>query len=326
MDPAATDSITQPPLYDFDPSHGYSLDQLLKVQAPKEPADFKQFWTTRYERAQLVKPAPILKDTQGNYKGWRVFDLAYTSTDNFPIQGWLLLPESSEPKRGFIVGHGYTNREEPDYHLPFQDAAILFPCFRGLGRSQRPPISNEVKWHVLHDIDKPDRYIIGGCVEDVWMAVSALLRLFPHLAEHIGYLGTSLGGGVGSLATAWDSRIKKCHLNVPTFGNHPLRLTLANVGSGASLQSYYKLHGNEALKTLQYYDAATAAGYITSPVHCALAPYDPYVPPAGQFAIYNNLAGPKKCFLLTAGHHPHAHEKQEEVNLVVEIKQFFQDL
>ncbi len=126
-----------------------------------------------------------------------------------------MLPVSGVIKRGFIVGHGYGGRDEPDFHLPFKDAALLFPCFRGLALSSQPSISSEPYWHVLHDINQRDRYILGGCVEDVWLAVSAMLSLFPHTAGRLGYLGISFGGGIGALALAWESRISKGHLNSP---------------------------------------------------------------------------------------------------------------
>ncbi|MBM9614675.1 acetylxylan esterase [Desulfobulbus rhabdoformis] len=312
--------------YGFDPTHGYDLQQLLQVTAPQGPEDFQAFWQKKYAAALKVQTVPVLKDTGGNFKGWRVFDLAYTSTDVFPIGGWLLLPEGGEPRRGFIITHGYGNREQPDYHLQFQDAAILFPCLRGLGRSQRQPISNEVKWHVLHDIDKPEQYILRGCVEDVWTGVSALLRLFPYLSGHVGYLGQSFGGGIGALALAWEKRIARAHLSVPTFGNHPLRLTLPNIGSGASLQDYYQEQGKSIFTTLQYYDAATAARFIHIPVHCALALYDPFVPPPGQFALFNALRGPKERFILTAGHHSYPEQENEELKLQTEVERFFRNL
>lgn len=189
--------------YDFDPTHGYRLDDLLQVDAPSPPAGFEHFWRNRYEKALEVKPLPILKDTGGSFKGWRIFDIQYTSTDSFSINGWLLYPENKEPRRGFVITHGYGGREEPDYHLPFEDSVFLFPCIRGTGKSQRPPISSEPNWHVLHDIDKVDRYVIGGCVEDIWCGVNTLIRLFPYVAGHIGYLGISFGGGLGAFASNW---------------------------------------------------------------------------------------------------------------------------
>ncbi|MCF7996350.1 MAG: acetylxylan esterase, partial [Chromatiaceae bacterium] len=108
------------------------------------------------------------------------------------LDGWLLEPEHGEPCRAFVVGHGYGGIEQPDFALPCTNAAYLVPCFRGLGLSRRAPISDNPTWHVLHDIDKPDRYIIGGCAQDLWIAVTALLNRFPHLSGRNGHLKETL--------------------------------------------------------------------------------------------------------------------------------------
>jgi len=312
--------------YNFDPTYGYSLDQLLAVKAPKEPKDFDCFWQKRYQKALTVAPQPQTKIINEDRLGWRVFDISYTSTDNFPIRGWLLVPAFGVIKRGFIVGHGYGGRNEPDFHLPFKNAALLFPCFRGLAISAQPSISSEPYWHVLHDINQRDRYILGGCVEDVWLAVSTLLSLFPQTAGRLGYLGVSFGGGIGALALAWESRISKGHLNAPTFGHQPLRLRLASDGSAHSVQQYYRTHKKQTLKVLRYYDAALAAKRITMPIHCACAKFDPCVAPPGQFAIYNALPKKKQLFILDAGHHNYPNQVRQEFDLINELDAFFAPL
>ncbi|MEQ1638442.1 MAG: acetylxylan esterase [Methylococcales bacterium] len=309
--------------YDFDPSYGYSLKQLLAIQPPKEPQDFDDFWQTRYQKALSIAAQPQTQIISEDTHGWRVFDIRYTSTEHFPIRGWLLLPTSGVVKRGFIIGHGYGGRDAPDYDLPFKEAALLFPCFRGLSLSIQPSISADPYWHVRHNIDQKDQYILGGCVEDVWLAVSAMLSLFPHTAGHLGYLGTSFGGGIGALALTWESRIARGHLNVPSFGHHPLRLRLATVGSAHSVQQYYQHHKKSTLKILRYYDAALAAKRMTMPIHCACAKYDPCVAPPGQFAIFNALPKPKQLFVLEAGHHDYPTQRQQSSKLMAELTAFF---
>lgn len=312
--------------YDFDPRYGYSLAQLLAVTPPKEPKNFDAFWQTRYHNALTVDPKMQIRIINNNEHGWRVFEIRYTSTDNFPIRGWLLLPCTGEVKRGFIIGHGYGGRNAPDFHLPFTDAALFFPCSRGLGLSASPTISAEPYWHVLHDINQTDRYILGSCVEDLWLGVSALLQLFPQLTGHLGYLGISFSGGIGALALPWEHRITRGHLNMPTFGHHPLRLRLPTRGSTHSLQQFYCTHKKHTLKTLRYYDAALAAKRITMPMHCACALFDPCVAPPAQFAIYNALTATKELFVLTAGHHSYPEQEQQKQQLIAELDGFFAPL
>jgi cephalosporin-C deacetylase len=308
------------------PSHRFELDDLLGVTVPAEPTGYTEKWLDWRDEALQVMPKPSIQDAGYDHGDWRVFDMSYSSTDKVRIGGWVLLPKSGRVKRGFIVGHGYGGRTDPDFHLPFKDAAILFPCARGIGRSVHPPISYEPHWHVRHDIDKPDHYVMRGCVEDVWLGVSAMIRLAPYLEGHIGYLGTSFGGGVGAMALAWEDRVQKAHFKVPTFGHQMLRLQLKTMGSGASVQSLYKKVPKLVENTLQWYDAAQAAKHIKIPVHCACALADPVVTPPGQFAIYNSLAGPKELFTLSAGHMDYPEQVKEEKKLLSELKTFFKDL
>lgn len=313
--------------YGFDPAYGYSLERLLTVPAPREPKGFDGFWQCRYRQALTIEPQPRMKWLGLAANNQQIFDVSYTSTDSFPILGWLTLPKSGVVKRGFVIGHGYGGRDGPDLHLPFDDAALLFPCFRGLGLSGQTGISSNPFWHVRHDIDKLDNYILGGCVEDVWLAVSTLLDLFPHLAGRLGYLGISFGGGIGALALAYEPRIARGHLNVPTFGNQPLRLRLPSQGSADSLQQYYRSHKKQTLRTLSFYDAATAAKRIHIPMHCACALFDPYVAPPGQFAVYNALPeNNKELFVLDAGHYSYPNQHTQEQQLLASLERFFAPL
>ena len=76
--------------YPFDPSYGYSLEQLLTVKAQKEPKDFDLFWQLRYQNALELDPVPQTKIISENKGGWRVFEISYKSMGDFLIRGWLL--------------------------------------------------------------------------------------------------------------------------------------------------------------------------------------------------------------------------------------------
>ena len=311
--------------FPFDPTYGYDLDGLLAVAPPSAPADLDAFWTRRCRAALAIDPAPRLSRSDIRHPKWHVLDLTYRSTGAFSIGGWLLVPKTGPVTKALVVGHGYGGRDGPDTHLPVPGAALLFPCFRGLSRSAQAPISQDPNWHVLHDIDKCDRYILGGCVEDLWLAVSVLLDLFPWVAGRIGYAGISFGGGIGALAIPWDPRIGRGHLSLPTFGHHPLRLTLPSTGSVAAVQRYHADHPQVA-ETLAYYDAAAAAGRIAVPVHVAAALFDPMVPPPGQFAIYNAVPVRKQLFTYSAGHFDYREAVREERRLLSELRDFFTEL
>lgn len=309
--------------YPFDPAYGYGREDLLAVDAPMEPVDFEAFWRARYERAMTVDPGPELTRKGPVTKGWQVHDFFHCSTGGARIGGWCLLPAKGAVERVIVVLHGYGGREGPDLQWRFENTALIFPCARGIGRSPHPPVSANPMWHVLHDIQDRDRYVHGGCVDDVWLAVSAALRLFPQAAGRVGLIGASFGGGIGAMALAWDERIARAHFSVPSFGNQPLRMSLKTTGSGAAVRIAHKRNKQAVERTLAYYDAAVAARRIRVPVHFACAVFDPMVAPPGQFAVHNAVPGEKQLFVLRAGHFEYPEQAGEERELLQEVHQFF---
>ena len=310
--------------YDFDPTHGLGVDELRAIRPPPASPAFEDFWRGRYARALGVNPNPRLTESASRHPNWHVHDIIYTSTDDFRIGGWLLLPRGGKVRRGLVAGHGYGGRDQPDFDIPVTGTAVLFPCFRGLSRSRHPPISSDPAWHVLHDIDTPERYILGGCVEDLWLAVSVLTVLYPGLDGRIGYTGTSFGGGIGALAIPFDSRIDRAHLVVPTFGNMPLWQTLPAIGSAHSVQNYLKSH-QDALKTLSLFDAATAATRIETPMLVAVARFDPAVAPPCQFSVANALppSNDHEIFVLDAGHVDYPGMEEQHALLLEKVGRLF---
>jgi cephalosporin-C deacetylase len=310
--------------YDFDPTYGLGIGELRAIQPPPAPPGFDDFWHARYVGALRVDPQPQLSESRSRHPNWHVRDIIYTSTDGFRIGGWLLLPREGAVSRGLVVGHGYGGRDRPDFDIPVTETAVLFPCFRGLSRSSRPPISSDPAWHVLHDIDKPDRYILGGCVADLWVSVSVLTGLYPALEGRVGYSGMSFGGGIGALAIAFDRRIDRGHLVVPTFANMPIWLTLPTIGSGRSVQIYRKTH-RDVLKTLSLFDAATAATRIEIPMLMAVARFDPAVAPPCQFSVANALpkSNDHETVVLDAGHFDYPGSEAQHALLSERVRRFF---
>lgn len=310
--------------YSFDPSYGHDLDSLLLIPPPQEPEDFSAFWSARFEHASTVSVEPVIAPAATHHDAWNIFDLRYRTTDDLEIGGWLAVPTDGHVRRGIVVGHGYGGRDAPDLDWPNSEAALLFLCARGISRSRCASIPGDPAGHVVHHINNPDRYVLGGCVDDTWLAVSALSELVPDVSGDIGYIGTSFGGGIGALAIPWDNRISIAHLGVPAFGNQPLRLTLPTTGSGAAVAAYEAKHGGVS-GTLRYYDAATAAKHVRIPVHVAAALFDPVVAPPGQFSIYNALSDKKELFVLSAGHFEYPERKIEEAASRQSTDQFFDE-
>lgn len=223
-----------------------------------------------------------------------------------------------------MIGHGYGGRDAPDLDPPVADAATIQPVCSGLPvRSLHAGIPSQGGGHVLHGIDHRETYVHRHCVMDLWRAASVLHEAVPASRPRLDYLGGSFGGGIEALALPWDDRIRSAYLCVPSFGNHPLRLQLPCNGSGEAVRLLAQ-HRPGIRNVLAYFDAALAARHTHKPVLVAAAAFDPAVPPAGQYSVYNSLAGPKELYPLTAGHFDgYPGQSREDLEIRSALTRFF---
>lgn len=313
--------------YPFDPTYGYDLNALMRVGAPAEaPADFAAFWIRLHRAAARVDTAPRFTEPAARPvpgSGLQARGVEFTSLGGVRLGGWLVTPRDGRVERGFVFGHGYGGRQAPEPELPAARAAAILPVSRGLGtRGLLPGVPCAPQEHVLHGIGSRETYVHAGCAADVWCAATALLELVPDAAGRLDYVGGSFGGGIGALALPWDSRFHSAHLEVPSFGNHPLRVTLPCAGSGAAVRERCRVDP-AVLGVLAYFDAATAARHLRIPVQVAAALFDPVVPPPGQFAVLNSLAGPKDLHLLPAGHFDYPEAADHQNRMIAARAAFF---
>lgn len=296
----------------YDPTCGYSAAQLLAVEPPEPPIDFADFWRTRTDRALAIEPAPEWIGEPEDRGDHIVRRIRYRSTDQAIINGWVSIPASGEVTSLGVIGHGYGARGDADPTRLLPGSACIYPCARGLGQS---PFQSDTAMttpeHVVYGIESRDTYIHGGCVDDYLCAATVLQGLFPEAREVLYYDGGSFGGGIGALLLAWDLRFRAGLIRDPSFGHYPLRVSLPCKGSGHTVTQRYQ-SDPAILEVLRYFDAASAARSITTPMHVTASLFDPSVPPPGQFAIYNAMRLPQRHLCIkTAGHSTFPAEVEE---------------
>lgn len=319
--------------FPFDPTYGCDLPTLLTLRPGPGPTDLDAFWQCYYAKALATDTKPEITLGDQTIPGYEVYDITYTSWDGFRVGGWFARPKDVQPQHLMLYGHGYGGRDRAD--LPHGKPAIaIYPCARGQGakscHKDFPPGANE---HVVTGIASRDSYIHLGCVMDFWCGVNALLELAgPEIAKSLPlhYFGVSFGGGIGAMVLAWDKRFSAGAIEVPSFGNHPLRVKMQSVGSGEAVRQYYLKHP-EVMSELEYFDAAIIARRVSVPVHVTCALFDPAVAPPGQFSVFNTmgeLAGRpigKQLRVRLAGHFGYPTAEQEDRNIWHEVSEFFAD-
>ena len=242
--------------------------------------------------------APVVLSTSEE-QGRRVSVVEHAGVDGVRLRAWVVEPLDGPPRAGVVHGHGYGGREAVDLARVPDDLAAIYPVARGLGVLNAGVGAPEpTPEHVLAGIDDPERYVLGLCARDLWLAADVLVSVVGALPLY--YVGESFGGGIGALALPWDDRFVGATLIVPSFGQYDERLAVPCLGSGETVRQHVQRHP-EAREALRWFDSSTAIGFTEVPVRVEAALWDQYVPPQGQFAV---AAGARDLDLavLPAGH------------------------
>lgn len=298
--------------FPFDPTYGYDQDAMLQIEPPPAPEGFEAFWRDTYNQALAVKPNIELKPSPYSTDAMEVQEVYFDAWGGVRLGGWFAKPRHATAVRNTVFSHGYGGRAEPG-ELNFDPPGnLLFYCARGFHLSAYDAVPpNQSSTHVVHGLEHRDTYMHRGCAADIWAAATVLNELCPDTADRLQFRGGSYGGGMGALALPWDDRFSAAAIEVPSFGHHPIRLDCPCTGSGEAVRKFVAAHP-EARDILPYYDSATAATYLTIPTHVNCALFDPAVPPPGQFAVHNAIAGPKKLHTVPAGHFEYPTKPQHD--------------
>jgi cephalosporin-C deacetylase len=290
--------------FPFDPTYGYDLTALLAIKPPEPVSDFEAFWRDTYRQTLAVAPElEMEEDASRSTETRQVYKAYFTGLGGFRCGAWVTIPRGQKVVRAVIESHGYGGRDTPADLAHGEPAVVFAPVARGFGISSRPEIPNNSKHHVVYGIESRETYIHRFCVTDIWSAISAVLEKWPELRGKVEYSGGSFGGGIGAMAIPWDDRIVKGFLDVPSFGNHPLRVTMQCTGSGQAVLERVAQEPELLTTVLPYYDAAVSARFIRVPTLVAPALFDPSVPPPGQFSVYNAIPEAyRRLHVKTSGH------------------------
>ncbi|MDF2561333.1 MAG: deacetylase [Microbacterium sp.] len=283
----------------------YSLSALLTPLAPPaEPDDFDDFWGATFEE---FGTGPVPWELVGELaptSTHRISEIRFHSSADEPAAAYVMVPHTlGTAPRGLVVGHGYGGRTAPDLDRVPGDTTAIFPVAPGthLGTPSRfPTLPDE---HVLAGIAHRDTYSHRFSAADIWRAATVLLEMAPEAAGALDFSGGSFGGGIGAMALPWDARFRRAVLDVPSFGDHDVRLSRRCTGSGEAVRQHLQRHPEDR-PVLDYFDAAIAARRLRIPVHVSAAVLDPAVDPRGQFAVYHALTGPRRLSVRAAGHLP----------------------
>ena len=281
----------------------YALSALLTPRTPPaEPADFDRFWESTFEEFGAGAVAWDVSAEGEPTATHRVVEIRFRSSADEQATAYVMVPHDEKAiRRGLVGGHGYGGRTAPDIDRVPADTAAIFPCAPGTHARTPSRFPADPDAHVLAGIAHRDTYSHRFAAADIWRAATVLLDIAPAAGAALDFSGGSFGGGLGAMALPWDRRFRRAVLDVPSFGDHAVRLTRRCTGSGESVRQHLR-HHPEARPVLDYYDAAIAARRLRLPALVSAAALDPAVDPRGQFAVYHALTGPRRLSVRANGH------------------------
>ncbi len=296
------------------------LEELTEYRGSSPcPVDFDQYWqraltelhrmeahgfSAQWEPAAFSIPA----------LGVRCMDLYFTGTMGARIHARVVLPglqPDGQPHQGLLKFHGYTmNAGEWASLLPLAAGGCVVAAMdvRGQGGESTDPGGaggNTHRGHIIRGVE--------GAPEDlfyrhVFMDTAILARIILAHNEvdprQVATFGASQGGALALACAALEPRISRV-LGIYPFLSDYRRVWEMEGGDSAyeELRYYLKRRDprhqriDQFFLRLGYIDVVNLARWITVPVTMVTGLMDSRCPPSTQFALYNNLAGPRQHIL-----------------------------
>ena len=292
-------------------SVGYDPDQVRPVARP--PADFDAFWENA--RRQLAATVPLEPQVrrlpERSTKAFDFYRVSFATFGGTRLYGYLSVP-TDKAKAPFPVelnvpaaGHGSWS-----FDMAGSDCAIRLQV--GVHPFETPFDEKAViALHAAQDARLKAKYGttyaasgFGESREEAFFyrVILGVDRAFDWVVARedadkacVTYQGTSQGGGMGIILTAFNRHITRAAFYVPALTD-----TLAYQAGRASGWPYpFERHPTDAQKArvakiMPYFDAASFATRITCPVRFAVGLADTTCPPHCTWGAYNVVASKDK--------------------------------
>jgi cephalosporin-C deacetylase len=302
--------------------HGASKSEVGRVLlgaavAPREirpsgprPADFDAFWATELRRLDSVPPEPVLTPHPSGRADVAYFTIRMNNVNGAHIYGQLALPADSQ--RGPFPALLILQWASPPY--PLQPEWVTDYAARGwivlnVEPHDVPSDMPQAFYDALPQLIKNYR-LIGRHSRDESYFLPMYLgdyRAAEYLASRADWdgktlvvMGTSMGGQQGFAVAALDPHVSALIANVPAGCDF-----LGPLGGRAAPYPNWDVERPDVRQTAGYFDASNFAPRIRARALVSMGFIDETSPPAGVWATFNLLAGPKEVVPLVDAPHNH---------------------
>ncbi len=262
------------------------------------PADFDRFWSSQIQQLQRVPPNPVLAPGASGAAGVDYATITMDHIHGGHVHGQLAKPAGAGKFPGLVIFQWAS----PPY--PLQKVWVTDRAAEGwLALNIEPhdvlpdqpasyyeALPAQLKNYQTIGIDGRDRnYFLRMYLAD-YRAVEYLASRPDWDGKTLIVMGTSMGGQQSLCTAGLNPRVTGLIVNEPAGAdaNGPLHGRAAGYPNWPS-------DNPRIMRTAQYFDTVNCAAHIRVPSLVALGFVDTIAPPAGIWAAFNQIRGPKEA-------------------------------
>ncbi len=278
---------------------GVAVEPLAIRAAGVLPKDFERFWGQG--KAELLRVAPDIRieEITDDPHPSRLFRVSLANIEGSRMFCWYRVPPGEGPFPAVLSIPGAGVRKEGTReNLAEAGFAVLTMAVHGVGQDHPLQYYNTLRRGLLNGyqyfgMDDPYRYYYRRMVLGAIRCIDFLSARQEVDKTRIAVTGSSQGGGMSLLVASLDERIKAVAANVPALCDHAGSLQGRPSGWPRLLRRAGAGERQRVLRTMGYFDAATAASRIKVPARISAGFIDRTCAPSTVMAAFNNLQGPR---------------------------------
>jgi cephalosporin-C deacetylase-like acetyl esterase len=280
------------------------------------PRDFEAFWAAELRRLDSVPPDPELTPAESGRPDVALFTIRMNNVDGAHVWGRLARPAGNDASTfpALLI----LQWASPPYPLQPQwvtDYAAQGWLVLDVEPHDVPPDMPQAFYDALPQLIK-DYRLIGRTSRDESYFLPMYLgdyRAAEYLANRADWdgktlvvMGTSMGGQQGFALAGLDPRVTALIAHAPTGCD-----LLSPLHGRAAPYPNWDVERPEVRRTAGYFDAVNFAPRIRAHALISMGFIDETSPPAGIWAAFNELAGPKEAAPMVGSPHNHLATPEE---------------
>jgi cephalosporin-C deacetylase-like acetyl esterase len=287
----------------------------IRPAAPP-PADFDSFWAAKLSQLQAVPAEPVLTPGESGRPGIEYFTIRMNNIGGAHVYGQIAKPEGNGPFPALLIFQWAS----PPYPLQRQwvtDRAAEGWLVFNVEPHDVPSDMPQAFYDALPQLIK-NYYTIGRHSRDE----SYFLRMYLGDVRAAQYLagrpdwdgrtmvvmGISMGGQQSFAVAGLEPRVTALVVDVPAGGD-----ALGPLHGRAALYPNWDVSRADIRETARYFDVSTFAARTTARSLVAVGFIDETCPPAGVWAVFNQLRGPKEIVPMVDSPHNHMATPEEHM-------------